>query len=173
MSNLSGVGYQNLPTFGTRYIETTIRLRDGETNMLAGLIRDDERTTLEGIAGLSDLPIIGRLFGHTKKETKQTDIVLMLTPRIVRVLDLGVDDLRPFRVGRDSSGGVYELPLPAQQPQPPAAPPQDDDAAPGGIFRPGSTPVGPPGQIQPPTNQPTTRPPAMPPTTPPTTRPPQ
>ena len=92
VSNLSGVGYQNLPTFGTRYIETTIRLRDGETNMLAGLIRDDERTTLEGIAGLSDLPIIGRLFGHTKKETKQTDIVLMLTPRIVRVLDLGVED---------------------------------------------------------------------------------
>jgi len=171
VSSLSGVGYQNLPTFGTRYIETTIRLRDGETNMLAGLIRDDERTTLEGIAGLSDLPIIGRLFGHTKKETKQTDIVLMLTPRIVRVLDLDVDDLRPFRVGRDSSGGVYELPLPAQQPQPPA-PPQDDDAAPG-IFRPGSTPTGNPGQIQPPTNQPTTRPPAMPPTTPPTTRPPQ
>ena len=70
VSNLSGVGYQNLPTFGTRYIETTIRLRDGETNMLAGLIRDDERTTLEGIAGLSDLPIIGQLFGHTKHETQ-------------------------------------------------------------------------------------------------------
>ena len=172
VSSLSGVGYQNLPTFGTRYIETTIRLRDGETNMLAGLIRDDERTTLEGIAGLSDLPIIGRLFGHTKRETKQTDIVLMLTPRIVRVLDLEVDDLRPFRVGRDSSGGVYELPLPAQQPQP-AAPPPDEEAAPGGIFRPGSTPTGNPGQIQPPTNQPTTRPPAMPPTTPPTNRPPQ
>jgi general secretion pathway protein D len=173
VSSLSGVGYQNLPTFGTRYIETTIRLRDGETNMLAGLIRDDERTTLEGIAGLSDLPIIGRLFGHTRKETKQTDIVLMLTPRIVRVLDLDVDDLRPFRVGRDSSGGVYELPLPAQQPQPAAPPQPDEGEAPGGIFRPGSTPVGPPGQIQPPTNQPTTRPPAMPPTTPPTNRPPQ
>ena len=172
VSSLSGVGYQNLPTFGTRYIETTIRLRDGETNMLAGLIRDEERTTLEGIPGLSELPVIGQLFGHTKKETKQTDIVLMLTPRIVRVLDLDVDDLRPFRVGRDSSGGVYELPLPAQQPAP-AAPPQDDDA--GGIFRPGSTPVGRPGEIQPtqPTTTPTTRPPAMPPTTPPTTRPPQ
>ena len=51
VSNLSGVGYQNLPTFGTRYVETTIRLRDGETNMLAGLIRDDERTTLEGSPG--------------------------------------------------------------------------------------------------------------------------
>ena len=69
----------------------------------------------------------------------------MLTPRIIRVLDLDVDDLRPFRVGRDSSGGVYELPLPAQQPQPPAPPPQDDDAG-GGIFRPGSTPTGTPAR---------------------------
>jgi general secretion pathway protein D len=164
VSSLSGVGFNNLPTFGTRYVETTIRLRDGETNMLAGLIRDDERTTLEGIPGLSDIPIVGRLFGHTRKETKQTDIVLMLTPRIVRVLDLGIEDLRPFRVGRDSNGGVYELPLPSTQPLP-AAPPQDDDgSAPANIFPPG-TPVGPPGQIRPiptptPTRPPTTQPPA-------------
>jgi general secretion pathway protein D len=165
VSSLSGVGFNNLPTFGTRYVETTIRLRDGETNMLAGLIRDEERTTLEGIPGLSDLPVIGRLFGHTRRETKQTDIVLMLTPRIVRVLDLGIDDLRPFRVGRDSSGGVYELPLPSQQPLP-AAPPQDDDAAPANIFPPG-TPTGPPGQVRPPPS------PTRPPATPPTNRPPQ
>jgi general secretion pathway protein D len=174
VSSLSGVGFNNLPTFGTRYVETTIRLRDGETNMLAGLIRDEERTTLEGVPGLSDIPIVGRLFGHTRKETKQTDIVLMLTPRIVRVLDLELEDLRPFRVGRDSSGGVYELPLPTQQPVP-AAPPQDEDGnAPGSIFPPG-TPVGPPGQIRP--VPPPTRP-QTPPTTPPppasgTTRPPE
>jgi general secretion pathway protein D len=175
VSSLSGVGFNNLPTFGTRYVETTIRLRDGETNMLAGLIRDEERTTLEGIPGLSDIPILGRLFGHTRKETKQSDIVLMLTPRIIRVLDLAVEDLRPFRVGRDSSGGVYELPLPATQPLP-AAPPQDDDGnAPASIFPPG-TPTGPPGQVRPvpqPTRPPT--PPATPPATPvppPTTRPP-
>jgi general secretion pathway protein D len=170
VSSLSGVGFNNLPTFGTRYVETTIRLRDGETNMLAGLIRDEERTTLEGIPGLSDIPIIGRLFGHSRKETKQTDIVLMLTPRIVRVLDLAIEDLRPFRVGRDSSGGVYELPLPATQPLP-AAPPQDEDGAPAGIFPPG-TPTGPPGQVRPPP-QPTR--PQTPPPTPvpqPTTRPP-
>lgn len=170
VSSLSGVGFNNLPTFGTRYIETTIRLRDGETNLLAGLIRDEERTTLEGIPGLSDIPIIGRLFGHSKRETKQTDIVLMLTPRIVRVLDLEIDDLRPFRVGRDASGGVYELPLPVAQPLP-AAPPQDDDAGgPAGIFPPG-TPTGPPGQVRPMQPPPTTRPPTPPAT--PTTRPPQ
>jgi general secretion pathway protein D len=172
VSSLSGVGFNNLPTFGTRYVETTIRLRDGETNMLAGLIRDEERTTLNGIPGLSDIPIVGRLFGHTRKETKQSDIVLMLTPRIIRVLDLAIDDLRPFRVGRDSSGGVYELPLPSTQPAP-AAPPQEDDGnAPAGIFPPG-TPTGPPGQVRP-VPQPT-RPPTPPPTSVPLppTRPPQ
>jgi general secretion pathway protein D len=175
VSSLSGVGFNNLPTFGTRYVETTIRLRDGETNLLAGLIRDEERTTLEGIPGLSDIPVIGRLFGHSRKETKQTDIVLMLTPRIVRVLDLAIDDLRPFRVGRDSSGGVYELPLPSTPAQPqPAVPPQDDDGnAPANIFPPG-TPTGPPGQVRPvpqptrPQTPPATQPPATP-----TTRPPE
>jgi general secretion pathway protein D len=163
ISNLSGTGYNNLPTFGTRYIETTIRLRDGETNLLAGLIRDDERTTLDGLPGLSDLPVVGRLFGHTKKETKQTDVVLMLTPHIVRVLDLTIDDLRPFRVGRDASGGVYELPLPAQPP--PQVTPPDDDGQPPGLF-PGTIPGGAPGQVRPPT-------PVRPPTSPSPTAPPR
>ena len=44
VSSISGTGFGGLPTFGNREINTTIRLRDGETNMLAGLIRDDERT---------------------------------------------------------------------------------------------------------------------------------
>jgi general secretion pathway protein D len=158
ISNQSGTGYNLLPTFGTRYIDTTIRLRDGETNLLAGLIRDDERTTLEGIPGLSDLPIVGRLFAKNHKETRQTDVVLMLTPRIIRLLSLTENDLRPFRVGRDSAGGVYELPLPAQPAQPPAQQPPPDEA--GGVR------TGPPG-IPPPQPAPQT-----PPTVPGTTRPP-
>ena len=80
-----------------------IRLQDGETNMLAGLIRDDERQVLNGIPGLSDIPLIGRLFAHTRTESTQTDIILTLTPHIVRVLDLTEADLRAFRVGRDSA----------------------------------------------------------------------
>jgi general secretion pathway protein D len=158
VSNLSGTGYNDLPTFGTRYVDTTIRLRDGETNLLAGLIRDEERTTLSGIPGLSDLPVVGRLFAKNHKESKQTDVVLMLTPRIIRVLDLTESDLRPFRVGRDSGGGVFELPLPAQ----PATPPQPpaDDPSPGGVR------TGPPGI---PPAQPA---PQTPTTVPGTTRPP-
>jgi general secretion pathway protein D len=165
VSNLSGTGYNQLPTFGTRYIDTTIRLRDGETNLLAGLIRDEERTTLDGIPGLSDLPIVGRLFAKNHKESKQTDVVLMLTPRIIRLLSLTENDLRPFRVGRDSGGGVYELPLPAQpaQPQPGQQPPPEEGA--GGVR------TGPPGipaiSQPPPPTQPTvpgtTRPPTKPP----------
>jgi general secretion pathway protein D len=127
---ISGTGFGNLPTFANREISTTIRLRDGETNMLAGLIRDDERRVLEGVPGLSDLPVLGRIFTHTQKETTQTDIILTLTPHIVRVLDLDERDLAAFRVGRDSgtaSAGVLPLleptrPLPNNQPVQPAGP---------------------------------------------------
>jgi general secretion pathway protein D len=127
ISNISGTGFGGLPTFGNREVNTVIRLRDGETNILAGLIRDDERRVLEGIPGLSDMPVVGRLFSHTQKETTETDVVLTLTPRIIRVLDLSEDDLRPFRVGRDASGSVLDLPIAppiALPPAPaPAAPP--------------------------------------------------
>ena len=102
VTSISGTGFGGLPTFGNREIKNQIRLRDGETNMLAGLIRDDESKSLDGIPGLSDLPLVGRMFGHSQKTTTQTDIILTLTPHIVRVLDLNEADLRPFRVSRDS-----------------------------------------------------------------------
>src|SRR5206468_9993880 len=112
VTSISGTGFGGLPTFGNREITTVIRLRDGETNMLAGLIRDDERQALDGIPGLSDIPVVGRIFAHSVKSTEQTDIILTLTPHIIRVLDLSADDLRPFLVGRDSLGTIGELPLP-------------------------------------------------------------
>jgi general secretion pathway protein D len=131
VTSISGTGFGGLPTFGNRLIKTTIRLKDGETNMLAGLIRDDERKAREGIPGLSDIPGVGRLFGHTRNERVQSDVILMLTPRIVRVLELTEEDVRAFKMGRDpaSAGatgagrpgvgvpsGVIELPLPDEPP---------------------------------------------------------
>jgi general secretion pathway protein D len=148
VSSISGTGFGDLPTFGNREINTVIRLKDGETNMLAGLIRDDERRSMSGIPGFSDVPILGRLFAHTRRESQETDIVLTLTPRIIRVLDLKEDDLRPFRVGRDgdSGGGVIELPIPAViPPRDPAqdAPPAQPQQPPGPVLSP--TPFPPPG----------------------------
>src|SRR5438093_944416 len=122
VTNISGTGFGGLPTFGNREINTVIRLRDGETNMLAGLIRDDERNSLEGVPGLSDVPLVGRLFAHNQKTTDQTDIILTLTPHIIRVLDLNEVDLRPFRLGRDSIAPITELPLPIEMPRPIAPP---------------------------------------------------
>src|SRR5258705_395022 len=121
-----GTGFGGLPTFGNREITTAMRLRDGETNLLAGLIRDDERTTMEGIPGLSDVPIVGRLFARNRKETTQTDVVLTLTPHIIRVLDLSQEDLRPFRVSNDANAPLIELPIiqtpPVTVPPPPIPP---------------------------------------------------
>ena len=125
VTSISGTGFGGLPTFGNREINTTIRLRDGETNMLAGLIRDEERESLAGIPGLSDIPVVGRIFSHTQKTTDQTDIILTLTPHIIRVLDLSAEDLRPFRVGRDGISPLTELPLPIEPPRPPEIPKAD------------------------------------------------
>jgi general secretion pathway protein D len=153
VSNISGTGFGNLPTFGNRSITTQIRLRDGETNMLAGLIRDDERRSMAGVPGLSDLPLVGRLFAYNKKETQQTDILLTLTPHIIRVLDLDEVDLRPFRVGRETVAPVLESPLPEAPPRdglpevPPAQPQQPGRATP---ITPPATP--PPATAQPPTD---------------------
>jgi general secretion pathway protein D len=116
VSNISGQ-LNGQPTFGNREITTTIRLKDGETNMLAGLIRDEERVTLAGIPGLSDLPFVGKLFASNKKETLESDIVLTLTPHIVRVLDLSEADLRPFRLGREP-GSPPAVQLPSMIPPP-------------------------------------------------------
>jgi general secretion pathway protein D len=159
VSAVSGVGFGGLPTFANRYINTVIRLKDGETNMLAGLIRDDERNTLDGVPGLTDLPIVGRLFGRNRKETQQTDIILTLTPHVVRVLDLHESDLRPFRLGREGAPAVGLVPqiqvpeppgdqTPGQpQPQPqPQPPPQPQGPRP-------ITPILPPPPATPPDQQ--------------------
>ena len=138
VSNISGTGFGDLPTFGNRAISTVIRLKDGETNMLAGLIRDDERRVMSGIPGLVDLPIIGPLFANNRRESQETDIILTLTPRIVRVLNLRAEDLTPFRVGRDSGTPLIDLPL--ATPLPPPRPPGNPDAEPAPVPPP-TTPL--------------------------------
>lgn len=121
LSSVGAPGFDGLPTFGSRNVQTTIRLKDGETNILAGLIREDERTERQTIPGLGDIPVVGALFGTTRKEAQQTDVVIMLTPHIVRVLDLSEADLRPLRMPREGTGAAIVEPvfipptLPSQQ----------------------------------------------------------
>ena len=159
ISSISGSGFGGLPTFGNRSISTVIRLRDGETNMLAGLIRDDERKVASGIPGLSDIPVIGKIFAFNRLETQQTDIILTLTPHIVRVLDLTDADVRAFKVGRDTGTTVIDVPTPPLN-RPPGAdaagvPPGGGAATPAPVLRPMPT--------VPPTASPVKPPPPPPP----------
>lgn len=164
VSSISGSGFGGLPTFGNRSISTVIRLRDGETNMLAGLIRDEERKVASGIPGLSDIPVIGRIFAFNRTETQATDIILTLTPHIVRVLDLTDADVRAFKVGRDTGVAALDVPAPPA-PRPPGG--GDAAAAPAGgggatapaapVLRPVPPPAGTATPLKPP--PPGTRPP--------------
>jgi general secretion pathway protein D len=154
VSSIAGEGFGGLPKFGNRTVSTVIRLHDGETNMLAGLIRDEERRTVRGIPGLSDIPGIGSLFSHTQTDTQQTDVILTLTPHIIRVLDLSEQDLRAFRVQRDQSGFVgAAIDLPAA-PLPPADPAQQPAAPAQPGQQPGVFILQQPGSVAPPPQQP-------------------
>jgi general secretion pathway protein D len=109
---ISQVGplFQNLPTFNSRTVSSQIRLKDGETNIIAGLINDSERHSLTGIPGIANLPFIGRLFARNHDESAQTDIVMTLTPHIIRRTQFTEEDLRSFSVGGETSPLIFEVP---------------------------------------------------------------
>lgn len=69
---------------GTRNANTTLRLRDGETQLLGGLISKDDRSSSNRVPGLGDLPVAGRLFSSQKDDVQRTELVLAITPRILR-----------------------------------------------------------------------------------------
>jgi len=119
------VAGQNLPSFGTRKVTTRLRLRDGESNLLAGLLREDDRKTLRGIPGLLRLPILNKLLASNDSEIVQTDIVMLLTPHIVRTQEITASDISPIFIGTQQNLGLGGPPPLI------AAPPEPEPAAPG------------------------------------------
>jgi general secretion pathway protein D len=122
ISAVGAPGYQGLPTFNSRTVNSTIRLRDGETNMLAGLILDNERRGLTGLPGVASIPFIGRLFARNRDEQQQTDIVMTLTPHVIRRTDIEERDLRSFLVGGEAAPFLFEVPAQGPQAAPQARP---------------------------------------------------
>lgn len=108
---------------GTRSAATVLRLSDGETQMLAGLISDEDRNTANKVPGLGDLPVLGRLFSSQKDDRTQTEIVLLITPHIVRNLPRLPHQSTEFQAGTDSNLGGTPLQLrQASRPSPPIQP---------------------------------------------------
>ena len=84
------------PDLGSREIKTSARLRDGETAIFGGLLKDEEQKSLQGLWGLSDIPLIGRLLGNTRTNKAKTDVILTIRTVLVRRPVLTEQDLAPF-----------------------------------------------------------------------------
>jgi general secretion pathway protein D len=96
------VGETEAITIGTRTITSVIRLKSGESSLLAGLIRRDKTTGVTKTPLLGDIPFLGRLFRSETATDKNTDLVLTLTPQIIRFPDIEEEDLAPVWVGTES-----------------------------------------------------------------------
>ncbi len=92
---------------GTRKTNTVLRLRDGETQILAGLISDEDRRNATRVPGLGDFPVLGRLFSSTSDTITKTEIVLLITPRLMRTIMRPDARTVEFAAGTEasSSGG--------------------------------------------------------------------
>lgn len=124
---------------GTRNANTLLRLKDGETQILAGLINDSDRRDASKVPGLGDLPLVGRLFGTHKDDKFKTEIVLAITPHIINNIQRPSAEVMEFWSGTESavsdkpfgngsrnsggaSGGTVALPVQVEQPVPETVP---------------------------------------------------
>ena len=117
------------PDLGKRQIKTMARLRDGETAIFGGLLKDEEQKGLQGIWGLTDIPLIGRLLGNTNNSKAKTDVILTIRAVLVRKPVLTEQDMAPFnpedaasKAGPFSPEPVKKAPAP--KPVPPVVPPK-------------------------------------------------
>ena len=91
---------------GTRGANTVLRLKDGETQVLAGLINDEERVAGNKIPGLGELPVLGRLFGSQRDDDQRSEILLSITPRVLRSLRRPPLDEAEFEAGTENAVGA-------------------------------------------------------------------
>jgi general secretion pathway protein D len=112
LSFVSSAGDSSLPpTIGNRMVKTKIRLKDGETTVLAGLLRDKEMNSQKGFPFLSKIPILKEIFSRNKKERAQNDIILMITPRIIHFPYINKKDLISYWVGSAKHMGLKSPPV--------------------------------------------------------------
>jgi len=139
-------------TISTRSVNTVLRLKDGQTEIIGGLIQDQDRSGATRIPGVGDVPILGRLFGTQTDEKNKMEIIISITPRIVRNTKLIDSDLlemwsgteNSMRFGTRQTGGAAKPAVsaaPARAPQAAAATPSLAPAAPAAPAVPAPAPA--------------------------------
>ncbi|MEP6643190.1 MAG: cohesin domain-containing protein [Acidobacteriaceae bacterium] len=140
-SNIGGISQ---PIIGQRKIEHEIRLKEGEVNLLGGMLEDQQIRSLSGIPGLAQIPILKYLFGQTNVEHKENEIVFVLVPHIVRGQELNDMNQNALDVGTAGAIQMRRINRAAQANTPADASPAT--AAPGSTIQP---PVQQPGATSP------------------------
>src|SRR5689334_3768702 len=133
-TNIGGISQ---PVIGSKTIEHDIRLKEGEVNILGGLIEQTDTKTISGWPGLTRIPILGRFFSDNKVEHQEDETLIVLTPHIVRMPDWTKANLRAMLSGTETNVQTRresELrtpqPEPATQPPPPTQQPQQPQQQP-------------------------------------------
>jgi general secretion pathway protein D len=98
-------GTSRVPQVGTRTVETLLSLKDGETEVLAGLINEEETKSFNGLVGLIDLPLVGNLFTSQNLADNKTEIILLITPRIIRNITQHAKQVSEIHFGTANSAG--------------------------------------------------------------------
>ena len=142
---LSGNRY---PILANREVEHDIRLKEGESSVIGGIISDQDFTTVEGIPGVSRIPLIKYLFATENKKKTEAEIIIVITPHIVRIPDIQEVDLKSLSIlgsgtnprfigkathlgSKEPVGSSAKEPIPSPTPaQPPSVAPQDDTSLP-------------------------------------------
>jgi general secretion pathway protein D len=144
--NIGGISQ---PIIGQRKIEHEIRLRDGEANLLGGIMEDNQTKSLSGIPGLAQIPILKYLFGQTQQDHSENEIVFAIVPHIIRGTDVNEFNQRQIEIGTANTIALRHVSQAAAVPapalaQPPASMGQPNPAPPANpAGQPSITPAGP------------------------------
>jgi general secretion pathway protein D len=120
----STIGGIDQPIIGQRKIEHEIRLRDGEANLLGGIMEDQQTKSLSGIPGLAQIPILKYLFGQTNTDHSESEIVFAIVPHIIRGADVSEINQRAIDIGTSTTIELRHVNKPAVTPSITAAPAQ-------------------------------------------------
>src|ERR1700723_370942 len=152
ITSTSNIGGINQPVIGQKKTEIDVRLKEGEPNILAGLIERTDTKNINGIPGLGEVPLMGYLFSDNSHEIEEDETLIVMTPHILRLPSLTAANLQSMAAGTDSNVRVYrgdEPPAaaaPAGAPEAPAARPNSGVVAPAPGVTPTSMPTPAPAQ---------------------------
>ncbi len=128
----ASIGGISQPIIGQRKIENEIRLKDGEANLMGGILTDQQTKSLSGIPGLAQIPILKYLFGQETKDHSETEIIFAITPHIIRGTDVNAQNQRAIDIGTSTTIQLRHDSRPQTAPAgaSPSNPPAGQSAAP-------------------------------------------